>query len=136
MAGIVPNIGELDCVDVLRSAWNGEACQLHLFQNDYTPDDDTDVGDLTEADFDDYASQDCNDWSSPITDIAGKAFTIEQVHQWVLSSPPSTGNTIYGYYFTRADGTLVFAERFTSSAPMTSSGDQITLTPTFRGFTA
>jgi len=122
MAGIVPDVGELDCVNILRLAWNGEACKLRLFKNDYTPVAGTTLANLTEADFSTYANQNCNSWASPITDVAGKAFTIEQVHQWVLSSTPATGNTIYGYYFTRASGALVFAERFAVPVPMASEG--------------
>jgi len=100
----------------------------HLFKNDFVPDEDTELGDIVEADFSGYGTV-----GSPFGAITQDAFG-----RAVSDADPVTfthdgggvNNTIYGYYTTTSDDvTLLFVERFLAPRLMNALGASIQLLP-------
>lgn len=84
---------------------------LNLFQNDYTPNINTALGDLTVATFTGYAPVTLTAWSAPFLDAGGLVSIISPLA--VFRPTASTvQNVIYGWYLTEMGGTLVSAGRF------------------------
>jgi hypothetical protein len=110
VAIIVPNESEILQLDTLRSNLL-DAGLLRLYQNDYTPDEDSTFEDFTEADYDGYDGSETPTWSSAATDGTGRAFTQSEIIQYGHDGGSPT-NTIYGYFFTDISDNLLFAERF------------------------
>lgn len=128
MALKVPNVGELELLDeILRE----DDFELHLYKNDYTPVDDSELADFTEADFEGYASEALTNWVAAVTDANGRAFT----HADSLTFTKGTGgvsNTVYGYYVVNASNSeLVWAERFLAGIVMDTDGKTFTILPIF-----
>lgn len=130
MAVVYPKVGrerDLSTIEAL-----GGAYFLRLFKNDITPDLDTELGDLVEADFSGYAA-------------AGQTFgsiTINADDNAECSAPTTpfihnggvTANDIYGWYLEAVFGgpsELMYLERF-EDAPrvMDTNGDEIDVTIT------
>lgn len=119
---VVVNEGELSLLAWMLKLEEFESGmqQLSLYQNDVTPDKNTVLTDLVEADFDGYAPIDLarGTWTSPVT-VGGKAKTFygASAQQWEVTGP--TGNTIYGYYVHDVpNGVLLWAQRFASPKPL------------------
>lgn len=120
------NVGELELLDkMLKDALSvNEDYILKLFQNDYTPDQTTAPGSLTEANFTSYAAKTLtrSGWNSAVT-VSNKAESSfgSAAQSWTCGT---TGNTIYGYWVTGATSNAVlWAERFAVSRVL-ASGDQ------------
>lgn len=130
---VVPNAGELELLDkMLKDALSSnEDYILKLFRNDYTPDQTTAAGSLTEANFTNYAAVTLtrSGWNSAVT-VSNKAESSygSAAQSWTCGT---TGNTIYGYWVTGATSSAVlWAERFAVSRVL-ASGDVLNLTPKF-----
>lgn len=132
MALVVPNAGELELLDkMLKDALSSdEDYILKLFQNDYTPDQTTASGSLTEANFTNYAAVTLTraGWNQAVT-ISNKAESSygSAAQSWTCGA---SGNTIYGYYVANPSGTVLWAERFAVSRVL-ANGDVLNLTPKF-----
>lgn len=118
MALVVPNVGEVLLLSYsLNKIAPGETVKLKLYKNDVIPDEDTIVGDFTEADTNGYPAGGIDlakaDWIIA-TDIG--VTTAEQPQKtFTLTGAGSH----YGYYITDTAGTgLLWAEKF-SDAPHT-----------------
>lgn len=113
---VVPNVGEVLLLSyALNKIAPGETVKLKLYTNDITPDEDTVVGDFTEAVAAGYAAISLAkvDWT--IATSVGVT-TAEQPQKTFTLTGASTD---YGYYITDEAGTgLLWAERF-SDAPHT-----------------
>jgi len=120
---------------VLANALNKTAPQnltLRLYKNNVTPADGDNVNasGYTEATFTGYTSIGLTAASWVITTADPAVASYAQ--QTFTSTLDQTPMAIYGYYVTRADGSLMFAERF-SDGPYTIStnGQTIKITPNF-----
>ena len=120
---------------ILANALNKTAPQnltLRLYKNNITPTDGDNVNasGYTEATFTGYTSiaLTAASWTITTADPCAAAYA----QQTFTSSIDQTAQLIYGYYMTRADGSLMFAERF-SDGPYTIStnGQTIKVTPNF-----
>ncbi len=112
------NGGELELLDkMLKDALSAnEDYVLKLFRNDYTPDQTTASGSLTEANFTNYAATTLTraGWNTAVT-VSNKAESSygSAAQSWTCGA---TGNTIYGYFVEGAtSGTVLWAERFAVS---------------------
>lgn len=111
-----PISGQTDLLNVLRN--NG--LKVRLFKNDYTPTNNTVIGDLVEADFDGYSAVDPADFGDPF---------MEEERQAILGGPfpflktaGASGNTVYGFYVTVMDQStekLLLVRRFDVPKAMT-----------------
>lgn len=129
MPFVVPSVGEVVLLELIRGNMLNLGGGIFLFKNDYTPDNDTILTDFTEADFTGYASQAIPATWALTTVIAGRAFT-SNAPMVFLCTGGATPNNIYGYWITDGSGNLIFAERF-ASAPlvMDTAGQTISVTP-------
>lgn len=125
---IVPDTAKINVAKVLVATLT--ISKIDLFQNNVTPDHTTTLGGLTVANFGGYAQ---GSMSTPSVagalDAGGRA-----VITWADVTFTKTGgadNTIYGYYVTASDGTLLWCERFDNPVPVNVVGIFIKLTPKF-----
>jgi len=103
--------------------------RYHLFTNDFTPDRDTVLADLTEAAWTGYAYVDVAPGDFATSGVAG--------HVGYIQAPPITfdngsgaDQSAYGYYVTNVAGTKLLAAARFDSAPITKpDGDQFTVIP-------
>lgn len=126
--------GRLWLINVLRERTAGVAggsFHLRLFKNDVTPDIETELGDLVEADYSGYAAKTLG---HPACDAA-----VDGDHKAWWRFPEETflhngggvSNGVYGWYLTdHEDGQLFHARRF-ANAPiaMAVTGDPVAVTP-------
>lgn len=132
MSLIVPDVGEVVLLEMLRSGVPLTACSCYLFQNNMTPDQNTVLADLTQATFSGYAASVCNFGAATIVSHKGKI--VGTAPLTFTHNGGGTANTIYGYYVkitTTSD--LIYVERFSASQLMTNNGDQIGITLSFTG---
>jgi hypothetical protein len=120
---------------ILANAVNKTAPQnltLRLFRNNITPADGDNVNasGYTEATFTGYTSIALTGASWAITTAEPSIASYAQ--QTFTSTADQTAQLQYGYYVTRADGSLMFAERF-SDGPysIASNGQTVKVTPNF-----
>lgn len=124
-----PNVGEIIWLTRFLAAGD---FHLHLFKNDYTPVDGTDLTDLTEADFTDYAAKTltAGNWPTPtiVSNVASSTYP-DEVWTW------GSSQTIYGWYLTDDfDTEVICAERLGAIAK--TSGQSLILGITLTGATA
>lgn len=115
-----PNGAELSILEYAFRTTTPPALTLRIFKSDTTPDEDTVVGDLTEADFTGYAAEVLTraGWDAAVTDVNGRA-TIS--YGSAISWTSTSSQTVYGIYLTENSGnTLIFCERFTDALALTS----------------
>ena len=100
-----------------------------LYQNDYEPDDDTVLADMTPADFDGYddVNIDPADYGA-VAVVAHVAIATSTVDAVYTASPTASAQTIYGYYVTDSLGNLLWAESFSTPREILAD-DVFTLTP-------
>lgn len=126
MALICPNSGELTLLEYLVNKSAPTNPILHLFKNNVTPNEDTVIGDLTEATETGYASITLTGSSWTVSTLVGitSATFAEQTFTFTV------GADIYGYYVTSNGGNLLWLERF-DGAPfqLPSGGGVIAITP-------
>lgn len=111
-----PLAGQEDLLNLLRHS----SPKLRLYKNDYTPDNDAALGNLTEADFDGYAAVDPANFGAPFTENTRKAI-LGGPFAWIKQAGMNN-NTVFGYYITIMDQgveKLLFVQRFSASKDMT-----------------
>lgn len=122
---VVPNQAEKDILASLFAG--GNAPQLKLFMNDYTPAAGSTLADLTEANFGGYAARGLSRADAPATNPAGQA-----EYDWAQQQFTATGfglpQTIYGWYITFVVGgatKLLMAKRFDTAVTLTAAGQSV-----------
>jgi hypothetical protein len=114
---VVPDVGEVAQLQTLIDELL-EGAKIHLFDNDFTPGADAELGDFTESSWTSYAAIDLAGWSTPAIGVDDRAHSSPTPPDWLVGSG-GTGDQ-YGYYVTDAgETTLLFASRF-DSAPSSS----------------
>lgn len=134
--GVIPDVGETLLAEILQDYFNNtDTPFLRLYQNDYTPDADTDLGDLTEATFPGYTTAGLNNWADPVADDDGNAMLVELQHLFTMSGSSPT-NTIYGYYIVKIEisppDRLIAVVRFDEPVAMDATGKQLTVLPVLK----
>jgi hypothetical protein len=134
MALVVPDVGEVELLKRLLYANAGsENWTLKLRTDAVTPAESDVAGTYTEATFTNYttktitSTQAAGTWAVPSTATGTTSSTYGTTLSWTAGS----SQTITGYLVVGAtSGTLLFAENFASSKPL-SNGDTLNLTPKF-----
>jgi len=134
MPGITPNVALLELLDYLRAQYF-DAADIRLFSNDITPDEDTELGDLTEVDMANYTRVTLSSWdsaaidgSNPFAFIAHDTVTIPLTHT-------GTDFYVYGFYIYKEIslvGKLVYAQRFDSPLYVNGSDYEIVIDPLYK----
>lgn len=127
---------DLGADEILKTYFNntrpagGNNLTLRLFVNDVTP---AQVGvSYTEASGGGYASKTManGSWTvNPASDPSEAAYA-QQV--FTFTGALTTNPTVYGYYVTDADNTIVWAERLTAPFTPANDGDHVDITPKFQ----
>lgn len=116
MALVVPNSAELELLELMLGSYSSSnQLKCKLYKNDYTPIATSVVGDFTEATFTGYASVTIDEslWSYATVDGKAVATYDSSPMEWTVTGSP---HTVYGYYVTSNDGTvLYFAEKFSTA---------------------
>jgi hypothetical protein len=119
MAGLHTNYFKRKALDDVKAANRYQ--YLRLFQNDFTPDEGSEVGDFTEADFDGYGAV--------ALSFAAAFLNGDEQGQLNASSVTFTrgsgaeSNDVYGVYVTDSDGEVTFFEKFPSPIAMETEGE-------------
>lgn len=131
MGVVVPNQAELN---IMSNAilFSGGSLWLCLFKNDFTPDENTTLANLTEATFDGYAR--ATGFTVPNTGQDGRART-EKLNQVFTKAVGQNNNTVYGWFVIWLDGQganpkLFACARQDPPRPMDATGNTITLSVT------
>lgn len=127
------NAGGILMLDSLFKTTGGwvQEWSLHLFQNDYSPNVNSVLGDFTEADYTGYAAVtfDTTDMQAAFVNTAGVPELDFPATVFRPGDPTATPNDIYGWYITETDNnTVLMAERFSGAPiPLASPLDQLTV---------
>jgi len=126
MAGtnVIPKGASQDCLRTLLGLVDRHPTQMALFKNDYTPDLNTTLANLTEADFPGYARGTTLSWSSPVINLNNRAESETDPQDFERTSTGAT-QTIYGLYLLSATNELIAVSRFDNPIPLTNQGDFI-----------
>ena len=127
MALVVPNSAETIMLGYITNNDAPENLVIHLYSNNYTPDEFTTVSSVTEVTGGGYGSMGLTPGSWSIATGTPSQAEYPEV-TWTFTG--AVGN-VYGYYITRqTGGELMWAERF-SNGPfdIQTNGDQIKITP-------
>lgn len=101
---------------------------LRLFQNNFTPNNASQLSDFTVADFAGYANITLTGGSWTTT--PGAPSVAAYAEQTFTRTTTGAVQTIYGYYIVNAGGTKVWAyEKFATAQAVTSAGSTIRVTP-------
>lgn len=134
MAIKIPTEAEIWLSRVFLGITTAPALEMALFSNDLTPDDDTEVGDFTEADFDGYAPIALTGGTvDPTPDGDGAiVWTFDDVV--FAHDGGATANTIHGYWIRDAGSPSkwFWCERSPGPVTMANLGDTETISPIFR----
>lgn len=125
--------GERDYLDSLI-ADRLSTYKVHLYQNDFTPDEDFSASDFVESDFPDYADRSVPSWSPALTIFIGGIGFAATTHPglfWTVGSAPFTPQYVFGYYAATALGVVKYAERLPSPVFLDSAGQTFELDPIF-----
>lgn len=124
----IPNVGERRLLIRIAAALDGGA-ECFLFQNNVTPDDDTEMTDLAECDFEGYAAVVIDNGTvDAAPDTGGRAVCAWDMVTFTRSAG-ATDNTVYGYGVRDATGDLLWAERFTAAVLMEEDAEPIEFEP-------
>lgn len=130
MAMVIPNNGKLLWLYWALIGGGGAAdMTCHLFSNDYTPDDDTVTGDMTESTFPGYASVPMlrSDFDTPV--LVGDIAQSDSLEPPVYLCTGGGGELAYGWYLTDdTSNTCLAAERFAAPRNMV-DGASLALDP-------
>lgn len=128
MALLVPDVGEVACLDMMLKQ-SDEDYTLQLYNTDITPAEGDVAGDYTPsvANFTNYVSKALTRAGWPGASTSGGVTSSSYAQQtWTCGA---SGNTIYGYWVVNAvTGTLLWAEKF-ASAKILADTDVLNLTP-------
>jgi len=108
----------------------GNDLTLRLFVNDVTPGQ---AGiSYTEAAGGGYAAITLTNGSWTVNTANDPSDAVYAQQTFTLTGALTTNDTIYGYYVTDADATVVYAERLAASFTPLNNGDNIKVTPKFQ----
>jgi hypothetical protein len=100
------------------------AGHLHLYTNDYTPDEGTTISSFTEASFAGYAAITLTS-AFPGSSVASHKASATCAMQTFECTADGTLETVYGWYLTDSGNTLVYAcSRGETPVPIEFDGDQ------------
>lgn len=124
MAVVVPDVGEVGALSAILTA---QTIVVHLYTNSVTLGESTVLGDFTEASGSGYAAITLvpGSWT-----ISGGSPSTASYGGTVRFGFTGAGLILMGYYVT-ANGSLLYAETFTSPLTVTSNGQGIVLTLSF-----
>ncbi len=108
MSVIVPKTARTGMLDDIKDG-RLQGASLCLFRNNLTPDANTVLGDLTEANFSGYARQTLSAW--PNSALSGAIARTTHPDKTFLHSGGGVDNDIYGYYVLDSGGGLLYADR-------------------------
>lgn len=134
MALVLSDVG---ADEILKTYFNntrptgGNDLTLRLFATDVTPSDTDTDSTYTEADGGGYAAITLTNGSWTIDPANDPSDAVYSEQTFTFTGPLTTNATVYGYYITDADGTLIYAEAVTPFEPL-ASGDNIKITPQFQ----
>ena len=124
---LVPNVGEVQLLEVALNGGTQGDQKLRLFQNDYTPAEASILTNFTESTGTGYAALTLTSGSWTIATVTGTTTATYAQQTFTFTA---TGTSIYGYYIVDIDGTtLLWAERFAGAEPIY-SGKVLKITPT------
>lgn len=101
---------------------------VNLYENDYTPNIDSVIGDFTVPTFAGYDVSTPIVWSAPWRNALGQAQIVGDTKTSILEAEP--GTIIYGYFVTVA-GALRYAERFPAPVPLASVDSAVVTVPVY-----
>lgn len=126
---LYPNTAALFLADTMRTALVG--AELALFKGIAAPLAPSIVlGDLTEADFDNYARITIAAWLPSYLDPAGGASFQSGTQQFDFVPGLGTTNNVLGFYVLNAGGDLILVGEFDAPIAMNALGDSIPLNVT------
>lgn len=100
--------------------------KLDLYQNDFTPNDEVVIGDMTVADYHGYAEVALTTYIAPYTDPDGKAVLTTPQCVFAFTAGVPT-NLVYGWYILDKDGDLLAAGRFDNPVNFAAVGNALVL---------
>jgi len=121
--------------EILKTYFNntrpagGNNLALRLFATDVTPAQSGVT--YVEATGGGYAAITLTNGSWTITSANDPSDAVYAEQTFTFTGALTTNSTVYGYYITDADDTVIYAEAFTPFEPL-SSGDNIKVTPKFQ----
>jgi hypothetical protein len=125
---VVTNVGELTLLDwAIRST--GENVVLRLFKTSVVPSATSVRTDFTESDFTSYTTRTLTraNWNAAATQGDGSAQIAYNADQ---DYTPGSDQTLWGYMYCKADGTLLWAEKYATVRNLVTS-DPFTIQPRF-----
>jgi len=108
----------------------GNDLTLRLFTNDVVPAQ-TGIS-YTEAAGGGYAAKPLANGSWTVNPANDPSDAVYAQQVFTFTGTLTTNPTVYGYYVTDADGTILWAERLTAPFTPANSGDHIDITPKFQ----
>jgi len=126
-------IDELNEFAVAGNLFDG--AKVHLYANDFTPDDQSVIGDFVEATYTGYAPSTVVVWSAAGYAPNGRPTLPGGTKTFVSGSPLLIANTVYGYYVTDTAGTkLLWSERFVTPVIISAPAQIIAVLPAYPNF--
>lgn len=125
----------LTVLEAIRGAGGlADGQHIHLFMNDFTPNINTVLGDLTEANFTGYAAANSANYGAAAINAAGQPVMHTGALNFTAADPLTVTAVVYGWYATNIDNdTLLYAERFAAPVPVVYPGQQVTVVLNMRG---
>lgn len=106
-----------------------DTLSLRYYQNDYFPDEESELVDFTEATYSGYAAVFLGGTWTPEKDIGGYG-RCSYPATGIPHNGGTTSNLIYGYYLTGPDLSVIWAERFDGGPFLLQNlGDDVITTP-------
>lgn len=127
---MIPKEGRIAALDRITGQPGAtQLLTLHLFSNNLTVDDDTELADFVESAYNGYAEVDDCDFPDAAIDGDGFGATTSRDITFTKSAG-GTGETVYGWYFTFEDSgsvtRLYLTSRFASPFDFTVDGANFT----------
>lgn len=131
-------LADVGADEVLKTYFNntrpagGNNLTLKLYCSNTTPADTDTAGTYTEASGGGYAAITLTNgsWTVTVGNDPSDATYAQQTFTFT-GALDSAVPIVYGYFVVDADGTLIWAERFSASFTPANNGDQIKVTPKF-----
>lgn len=123
---VIPRIGAAAMLALIFHKAEAEDMVMRLFQNDFTPDKSTTLGDLVEIGFPGYTPMIIDPVDVTITSDPPQSVAQTGVYEFTASAPASVN--AFGWYVTgSSSGALYYLERFVDPPapwPFVNAGDK------------
>jgi len=125
---VVPDQGEQIMLDAATGKTAATQWTLRLFANNHTPVHGDTEANYTEAAGGGYAgiALTAANW---VTTPGSPTSSAYPQQTFTFTGALTTNPTVYGYYVTRADGKLIYAELLTQPFTPANNGDNVQITP-------